>query len=372
MFPYSASRRTVSPASAAVCSPPRRTLGARRTTHARSRRRASSSVARARAARGVLVDRLEHPVALAVEDDEALVDERLQRVEVGAAHLLGRLERAAAGEDRERGEEAAAPPRRAARTTSRAWRAASAGAGRRRGRRCSRSSRCAEPLEDLRRARARSCAPRRARPRAAAVEPRGTARRSRPRARARERGQNSATASPAGERRQAVLALGLHLQALARGDEQRQPRAGGEQRREPRRRVDDLLHVVEHEQQPPLADVLGEAVLRAERAARSSRARTPASRRPARSTQKTPAGNDSARATAAASIASRVLPAPPGPVSVTSRAPPSIQRAHLGELALPADERARRPRQVRVRDRRERREARRRRAGRARRRRRRP
>ena len=38
--------------------------------------------------------------------EEALLDERLERVEVGLAHLLGRLERAAAGEDGEAGEEA--------------------------------------------------------------------------------------------------------------------------------------------------------------------------------------------------------------------------------------------------------------------------
>ena len=38
--------------------------------------------------------------------EEALLDERLQRVELGLAHLLGCLDRAAAGEDGEAGEEA--------------------------------------------------------------------------------------------------------------------------------------------------------------------------------------------------------------------------------------------------------------------------
>src|SRR5687768_651515 len=52
--------------------------------------------------RRVLPDRLQHPEALAVEDaQQALVDERLQRVEVGFAHLLRGLQRAAAAEDGE-------------------------------------------------------------------------------------------------------------------------------------------------------------------------------------------------------------------------------------------------------------------------------
>ena len=36
---------------------------------------------------------------------EALVDERLEEVEVGVAHVFGRVEGAAAGEDGEAGEE---------------------------------------------------------------------------------------------------------------------------------------------------------------------------------------------------------------------------------------------------------------------------
>ena len=55
----------------------------------------------------VLADRLEHPDAIRLADaDEALVDERLKRVEVGIADRFGSLERAAAGEDPEAGEEA--------------------------------------------------------------------------------------------------------------------------------------------------------------------------------------------------------------------------------------------------------------------------
>jgi hypothetical protein len=47
----------------------------------------------------VLADRLQHPEALARVAEEALVDERLQRVEVRFADLLGGFQRAAAGED---------------------------------------------------------------------------------------------------------------------------------------------------------------------------------------------------------------------------------------------------------------------------------
>ena len=46
----------------------------------------------------VLPDRLEHPVAPLREAEEALVDERLERVEVGVTHVLRRSESASAGE----------------------------------------------------------------------------------------------------------------------------------------------------------------------------------------------------------------------------------------------------------------------------------
>ena len=49
---------------------------------------------------------LEHPVALIGEAQQALLHERLQSVDVRAAHLLCGLERAAAGEDGETAEEA--------------------------------------------------------------------------------------------------------------------------------------------------------------------------------------------------------------------------------------------------------------------------
>ncbi len=52
-----------------------------------------------------LPNRLQHPVALLGKADEALLDERLQGVELGVADHFGCLERAAPGEDREAGEE---------------------------------------------------------------------------------------------------------------------------------------------------------------------------------------------------------------------------------------------------------------------------
>ena len=126
--------------------------------------------------------------------------------------------------------------------------------------------------------------------------------------------------------------------------------------RELGRGVHHLLEVVEQEQHPALADVLGEAVLGAERL----RDRLGDQRRIAQRRQRDPedAGREVAgTSSAAASIASRVLPVPPGPVSVTSRAPFRAARRASSTLPLAADERGRRARQVRVRDRLQRREA---------------
>ena len=81
---------------------------------------------------GELADRLEHPEALAGVPEEALVDERLEGVEVGAGDLLGCLEGAAAAEDGQPGEQALLLVARAGRGSTRSSRAASAGAGRRR------------------------------------------------------------------------------------------------------------------------------------------------------------------------------------------------------------------------------------------------
>ena len=54
---------------------------------------------------GELADRLQHPEAVARVAQQALLDERLEDVEVGVADVFGGVERAPAGEDGEAGEE---------------------------------------------------------------------------------------------------------------------------------------------------------------------------------------------------------------------------------------------------------------------------
>ena len=75
-----------------------------------------------------LANRLEHPVAVAGAAKQALVDERGDRVDVGAADLLGGLERAAAGEHGQPGEQVLLGRRRAGRGSRRSSPAASADA----------------------------------------------------------------------------------------------------------------------------------------------------------------------------------------------------------------------------------------------------
>ena len=53
----------------------------------------------------IVADRLEHPESLLAAADEALLEQRLQRVELGVADLLGCRERAPTGEDREAAKE---------------------------------------------------------------------------------------------------------------------------------------------------------------------------------------------------------------------------------------------------------------------------
>ena len=61
--------------------------------------------ARGQALPGVLADRLQHPEALARVPEEALVDQRLEGVQIGLGDLLCGLQRAAAGEDGQSGEQ---------------------------------------------------------------------------------------------------------------------------------------------------------------------------------------------------------------------------------------------------------------------------
>ncbi len=91
------------------------------------------------------------------------------------------------------------------------------------------------------------------------------------------------------ERRDRVVDLAVDAQQLAARDHQLQVRAALEQPAELRRRLDHLLEVVEQQQQLALADVLGEAVLRAERLRDRLRSRAPArAARPARPRRRPP------------------------------------------------------------------------------------
>ena len=323
MFPYSAGGARSARPRRPCAARPQRTSVASRTTNARSRRRASSASAGVEPLGGVLVHRLEHPVALAVEDDEALVDERLQRVEVGVAHLLGGVERAAAGEDRETaeqaplvvGEQLVRPVERGAeRLLARARVAAAA----------QQVEAPAEPLEDLRRARARSSARRRARPRAAARRGAGTARRSRPTARGRERAQKRSTASAAasGGRRYSLSACTCRRSREVTSSASPGHSASSDASSGAASTTCSMLSSTSSSRRSPMCSA--RLVLRAERLGDRRRARTRGRAGPRGRPRTRPPGTIRP-SDAAASIASRVLPAPPGPVSVTSRAPPSIR-----------------------------------------------
>src|SRR3989304_1876559 len=91
-----------------------RSIAARRLSCSASRRLSPSLVAGAQrlslagcleSLGGVFADRLEHREPLVGVAQEALVDERLEGVEIGLRHLVGRLERGAAAKDRETGAE---------------------------------------------------------------------------------------------------------------------------------------------------------------------------------------------------------------------------------------------------------------------------
>ena len=81
-----------------------------------------------------LADRLQQPVAPVGESKEALVDERLQRVEIGVADVFGGFQRAAAGEDGQARKELLLLEARAGRRTTRWSLSASPGVGHGRGR----------------------------------------------------------------------------------------------------------------------------------------------------------------------------------------------------------------------------------------------
>ena len=122
-------------------------------------------------------------------------------------------------------------------------------------------------------------------------------------------------------------------------------------RRRPSRRVEHLLEVVEHEQHA------GVRALRDHAASGLARLRQPSAcgdRRPTssgsrrRRGRRTPRRREVGASSAATASARRVLPVPPGPVSVTRRASSRGAARDRGDLEPATDERRRRRRQARL------------------------
>ena len=147
----------------------------------------------------------------------------------------------------------------------------------------------------------------------------------------------------------------MHAQELAARDEESEVGAALEERRELGRRLDHLLQVVEEEQHLPLADVLGEAVLGAERLGD----RLGDERGVAQRGEPDP---EDARLVLRDECGSRLEREPglaraPGAGQREEPRSSSIRASTSASSCLPADEGARGTREVRVRDRLERREA---------------
>ena len=101
---------------------------------------------------GEFADRLEHPEALAGVPDEALLDERLERVEVGVGDRLRRRRGCSRQRTRaSRANSCCSSGREEVVATTRSSPAASAGARSASRPPLKRSSRCVQPFEDLRR-----------------------------------------------------------------------------------------------------------------------------------------------------------------------------------------------------------------------------
>jgi hypothetical protein len=210
----------------------------------------------------VLADRLEHPVALVRETDQALLDERLQRVEVGVRDLLGGFEGAAPGEHGESSNEAlvflgkkvvAPGDRRTQRLLACIGVPASP----------EQIESLGEAFEDLRRGeRFRAGGGELDRERQvveASAELGDLSGTFEPGALAEERDRLGR-----GEWRHLVLDLPLDAKELAARHEQGEARAALEESRKLWSGLDHLLQVVEEEEHLPLADVLGETVLGAQ------------------------------------------------------------------------------------------------------------
>ena len=267
--------------------------------------------------------------------NEALVDERLERVEVGVADLFGGGKRAAAGEDGEPGEELllgrleqlVRPLDRRAKRLLALTRRRGRRAGGRGGWRAARAAaRSRAPRSARRRARGRAAGRRGAR------RARRRPRRARSPAGRPGHGSRTARETRRGEHRDGDRRARLRF-AAAHGSSPARRGSGSRASswRQLRRSVDHVLEVVQQEQEPPLAD-RDSASPPLTPSARLAASRTP-TRDPttaASGTHHTPWGYSSAAAPAAWN-ASRVLPLPPGPVSVSEpRRPAREQRAEIG------------------------------------------
>ena len=301
----------------------------------------------------VLAQRLEHREALAAADHEALVGQSSDAVERrGAAHRLRGLHRAAAGEHAELREQRALARRRAGRGSSRPWRAACAGA---------RARRAAAPPSRSSRARAARASPpgraRFARAAASSIASGSPSRRrqiastSRPRSvgadrsRARRPGAlDMNSAPPASGERRPVLVLAGEPQRRAARDEQRESaraRAAGESGA-----ALETCSKLSTTSRHRWRERAGPRASRRPARVRDRRGRDPLGPTvpPARRTRA--AVGERAVEPCASSSASRVLPMPPGPVSVSRRtAGLARRRSRRPRARVAAEQRRRRYRQ---------------------------
>ena len=218
----------------------------------------------------ILADRVEHAEAAAAPPpNQALLDERLEDVELGVAYGLRRVERKAAGEHRQppeelllvRLEQLVAPlDRRAQRALAR--RGVARGAGEER-------QAPVEPGEQLLRIEQREARRRELDRERKPVEPAADLADCRRRA---ERGGDRARALDEEDlgvgvpkRLNRVAPLRLDVQRLAARDEHLRVGRAADQRGHRRRGLDDLLEVVEEHEQALIRDVLDQAVVGADR-----------------------------------------------------------------------------------------------------------
>ena len=264
-------------------------------------------------------------------------------VEIGVADGLRRLEREAPPEHARASGRAPARPARAGRSSTRSSRAASAAWPAHRASATSSSG-------SRRSSRASSSSGSRSATRAAAssiasgspssrrqISPTAAVGR-KPGAIARARSTNSDRGIVVRQRLDRVPLLRVDVQRLAARDEHLRVRRPGEERRDRRRGLDDLLEVVEQDEQPLVRRRARSGRRRHRREAPIARSTSAGSRSACSGTQKTPSGNCST-ASAASWSARRVLPLPPGPVSVSRRCdaqrarPPPRARAPVRRAA---------------------------------------